>query len=152
MDFRSSEVAAGGRFPTALMAADCGGRNVSPSLDWTGAPNGARSFALIVHDADAPIPGGFYHWVAYNIPGSTRSLAAGAKLAAGQLGASSLGKTEYYGPCPPPGPAHHYTITLYALDIPHIDAGAPLTGAQLQARMDGHVLARATLSATAAHP
>ena len=43
-------------------------------------------FAVIVHDADAPIPGGFYHWVVYNLAGDANRLAANVKLAADQLG------------------------------------------------------------------
>ncbi len=37
------------------------GGNVSPPLRWTGAPDGVRSFALIVEDPDAP-HGTFRHW------------------------------------------------------------------------------------------
>lgn len=41
----------------------CDGANVSPQLSWTHAPAGTRSFALMVHDADAPTgSAGFWHW------------------------------------------------------------------------------------------
>ena len=80
-----------------------------------------------MHDPDAPMPGGFYHWVVYNIPAGTHALVGDAKLSPAQLGSTSAGKPGYYGPCPPPGPAHHYTITLYALDLAHIATDAPLT-------------------------
>jgi phosphatidylethanolamine-binding protein (PEBP) family uncharacterized protein len=32
----------------------CTGKNISPALRWSGAPNGTQSFALLVHDPDAP--------------------------------------------------------------------------------------------------
>jgi|SRR6516162_2712631 len=152
MQLRSSDFSAGARLPKVLMASDCGGENRSPALTWTNAPRNAKSFALIVHDADAPIPGGFYHWVVYNLSPATQRLAGNAKLSSNQLGDTSAGRPGYYGPCPPPGPAHHYTFTLYALDVTQIQSPAPLTGAQLEGRMDGHILARAILQGTESRP
>jgi Raf kinase inhibitor-like YbhB/YbcL family protein len=149
MQLRSSDFAAGGVVPQPSMATDCGGQNRSPALTWTAQPKGAKSFALVVHDPDAPIPGGFYHWVVYNLPAGTQRLVANVKLASDQLGETSLGKPGYYGPCPPPGPEHHYVFTLYALDLAHLAATAPLTAAQLEARIASHILARAALNATA---
>jgi Raf kinase inhibitor-like YbhB/YbcL family protein len=145
MQLHSSDFTAGGIIPRGLMAVECGGQNRSPALAWSDAPKGAKSFALIMHDPDAPLPGGFYHWVVYNLPAGTHMLGANAKLDADQLGETSLGKPGYYGPCPPPGPAHHYSFTLYALDVARLAADAPLSATQLEARIEGHVLARATL-------
>jgi Raf kinase inhibitor-like YbhB/YbcL family protein len=152
MQFESSDFRDGGTIPAWAMAFDCGGQNRSPALTWSAGPKGTKSFALIVHDLDAPIPGGFYHWVVYNLPGTARGLSAGIKLATSQLGETSLGKPGYYGPCPPPGPAHHYVFTLYALDLTHVVADAPLSAAQLEAHIAGHMLGRAGLKATAARP
>jgi Raf kinase inhibitor-like YbhB/YbcL family protein len=148
MQLQSNDIAPGGTIPQAFMATDCGGANHSPALAWTGAPANAKSFALIVHDADAPVPGGFYHWVVYDLPAGTGRLARDAKLASAQLGVTSNGRRGYYGPCPPPGPIHHYTFTLYALDIAHVQGAGPVDGAQLAARVAGHVLAKAVLLGT----
>ncbi|MBV9717770.1 MAG: YbhB/YbcL family Raf kinase inhibitor-like protein [Candidatus Eremiobacteraeota bacterium] len=145
MQLRSADFSAGGVIPTRSMAVDCGGENRSPALSWSDAPKGTRSFALIVHDPDAPIAGGFYHWVLYNLPASSTALPAQAKLDAAQLGQTSRGQPGYYGPCPPPGPPHHYNFTLYALDVAHISAQTP-TASQLEARFSGHVLARSVLT------
>lgn len=152
MQLHSADFSGRAALAQVFMATDCGGRNRSPQLTWTNPPGEVKSFALVMHDADAPISGGFYHWVVYNLPASTRELASGAALHADQLGNTSLGKPGYYGPCPPPGPAHHYTWTLYALGVERIAAGTPLDNAQLQKQIEGHVLARAVLEATASRP
>ncbi|MGA8533223.1 MAG: YbhB/YbcL family Raf kinase inhibitor-like protein [Candidatus Tumulicola sp.] len=150
MLLQSPDFPAGGAIPSALMAADCGGRNRTPALAWSNVPPSVKSFALVERDPDAPVTGGFYHWVVYDIPASTRSLGGGSP-AHGRTGLASTGKAAYYGPCPPPGPAHHYVFTLYALDFAHAGGGGPLTGQQLEARLRGHVLAHAILEGTAAH-
>ena len=148
MQLQSTDFPDGGTIPTWAMARDCGGQNRSPALAWSTAGKGVKSYALIVLDPDAPIPGGFYHWVVYNLPVTSRGLAAGVRLAANQLGETSAGTAGYYGPCPPPGPVHHYVFTLYALDIAHIPADPPLSATQLNARIAGHVLTRAVLRGT----
>jgi Raf kinase inhibitor-like YbhB/YbcL family protein len=151
MQLESSDFHAGGALPLVSMATDCGGKNQTPALRWNGEPPGTKSFALVVHDPDAPLAGGFYHWVLYDIPARTHELARGAAPAAAQLGVVSTGRAAYYGPCPPPGPAHHYVFELYALDVARVSSDAPLNATELQRRIDGHVLAKATLTGLASH-
>lgn len=91
----------------------CTGRNLAPTLRWSGVPPGTVSLALTMTDYDAPIAGGFHHWVVYNIP-------AYAILLNGLLpftqGTNSYGASGYGGPCSPAtGQIHHYVFTLYAL-------------------------------------
>src|SRR5713226_2911621 len=45
----------------------CDGVNVSPPLEWSGAPQTAKSFAIVCDDPDAP-SGTWAHWVLYNLP------------------------------------------------------------------------------------
>ena len=52
----------------------CTGENRSPAIQWSGTPEGTRSFAVVVHDPDAPTGTGFYHWIAYDLPADTRAL------------------------------------------------------------------------------
>jgi hypothetical protein len=149
MFVQSGDLVANRLIPKTFMAVACGGENHSPSLAWNGAPQSTQSFAIIMHDPDAPMPGGFYHWVVYNLSSATHRLGRDAKLTAGQLGVTSARRAEYHGPCPPPGPAHHYTFTVYALDLPHVTAAAPLSGPELEHAIAGHVVARGVFEATA---
>jgi Raf kinase inhibitor-like YbhB/YbcL family protein len=152
MQLHSTDFAPGGVIPRTLAAVECGGGNRTPALSWTGVPNGVRSFALVMHDPDAPVPGGFYHWIVYNLPAKARMLATDPGLPWSELGEASTGRQGYFGPCPPPKSKHHYVFTLYALDIERIVTRSPLTAAQLKQRIEGHVIARAALSGTASSP
>ncbi|HET7212259.1 MAG TPA: YbhB/YbcL family Raf kinase inhibitor-like protein [Terriglobia bacterium] len=126
----------------------CQGENVSPPLAWSGPPSGARSFALIVEDPDAPA-GTWTHWVAYNLPAQSRAMAENTpeqgELANGGLqGTSSFGSVGYGGPCPPPGKAHRYFFRLYALDT-LLDLKAGANSPDVLAAMQGHVMGEAQL-------
>jgi len=145
----SSDFPGGGTIPKAFMATDCGGDNRMPALTWSKPPKSARSFALIVRDPDAPVPGGFYHWVVYDIPATARAI-GGSAQGVGREGLATSGKPGYYGSCPPAGPAHHYEFTLYALDVARVGGSGALSAAQLQAQISGHVLGRARLEGLAA--
>lgn len=129
----------------------CNGQNISPPLTWKNVPAGTKAFALIVDDPDAP-GGTFTHWVIFNIPPDIHELPAGIpsqdKLPSGALqGKNDFGKIGYGGPCPPPGPAHRYRFTLYALDKP-LDLKAGATKKQVLDAMEGNILARGRLIGT----
>ena len=125
----------------------CTGRNVAPMLVWAGVPLPTRSFALVVVDPDAPHPGGWVHWVVYNVPATWRTLGARSPHAFDE-GITSSGRRAYGGPCPPAnGHVHHYVFTLYALNLAHL-AGHGLTRDALVRAMRGHILRTATLIGT----
>jgi Raf kinase inhibitor-like YbhB/YbcL family protein len=131
----------------------CDGGDRSPPLEWRGSPAGTRSFALVVHDPDAPDPAApkvdWVHWVLYNIPASATSLSENAwqSLPAGTLeGENNWRRTGYGGPCPPIG-RHRYFHRVYALDTVLPDLKTP-TRDQLEKAMTGHVLATAELMGT----
>ena len=123
------------------------GENVSPDLAWAQAPEGAKSYALICRDPDAP-GGTFYHWVVFNIPDSVKQLPAGLGHAStlpfgGTQGTNSFGKVGYDGPKPPAG-THRYYFDLYALDGMLALDGKVTAGRLLEA-VKGHVLVQASL-------
>jgi hypothetical protein len=130
------------------------GPDTSPPLTWSGAPEGTRSFALIVDDPDAPDPAAprrtWVHWVVCDLPSSTTSLSEGASgraMPAGSIeGRNDSGGNGYEGPYPPIG-SHRYFFKLYALDTP-VGLRTGHTKAELLKAIDGHVLASAALMGT----
>jgi Raf kinase inhibitor-like YbhB/YbcL family protein len=134
----SSDFTSGGRLPEAqaFNGFGCKGANLSPQLSWAHVPAGSQSFALLVHDPDAPTGSGWWHWLVYNIPATTSSLAAGAGdatknlLPAGAVqGRTDFGTSGYGGPCPPPGKPHHYYFRLFALKVSKLELPADATAA-----------------------
>ena len=132
----------------------CEGDDVSPALEWSGVPEGARSLALVVDDPDAPDPEApkmvYVHWVLYDMPPTTTGLPEGvssAQLPKGaREGKNDFGNTGYGGPCPPIG-RHRYFFKLYALDTTLGDLGAG-TKADVEAAMRSHILEQAEVVGT----
>src|SRR5579862_5264760 len=56
---------------------NCVGDNVSPQLSWTGAPEGTKSFILLMTDPEGRGGAGVNHWVAYGIAASVTGFAEG---------------------------------------------------------------------------
>lgn len=132
----------------------CDGNDVSPPLSWSGVPVGTRSLALILDDPDAPDPKApkmtWVHWVLYNMPPGTTSLAEGVatkNLPKGSLeGINDWKRAGYGGPCPPVG-RHRYFHKLYALDTVLPDMNRP-TKAKLEAAMHGHIVSQTEIVGT----
>ncbi len=128
----------------------CDGVNISPALEWGGAPRAAKTFAIICDDPDAP-SGTWVHWVLYNLPadriGLVENVPATEKVPGdGLQGTNDFQKIGYGGPCPPSG-THHYFFKLYALDGElSLQAGA--TKAELLKAMEGHIVAQTQLMGT----
>ena len=155
LSVRSNTFAGGATLPmsTVFNNFGCTGANRSPHLAWSGQPAGTASFAVILHDPDAPTGTGWYHWVVFNIPPTAHELKEGAgaqgspDLPAGAvLGLTDFGVSQYGGPCPPPGDRpHRYKFTVYALSA-KIDGNASTTGAALRFMMRGVTLATGTIT------
>lgn len=148
LSLSSSAFAHRGEIPDAHT---CDGANAPPPLQWSGAPAGARSLALIVDDPDAPDPKApthtHDHWLLYDIPPSVAGLSSGQATPSGaREGLNSWKRRGYGGPCPPVG-RHRYFFKLYALDAMLGDLGTP-TKKDLEQAMQGHVLEQAELVGT----
>lgn len=120
---RSKEL--GGQFTNKHYANSMGfsGDNKSPQLYWENAPVETQSFAIMMHDMDAPTGSGFWHWVVFNIPANVYEVESDAGdiskslLPQGVIQSfTDIGTPGYIGAAPPAGPAHRYLITVYALD------------------------------------
>lgn len=119
----------------------CEGEQVSPPLNIAGIPSETKSLALIVHDPDASMKGGFTHWLVWNIDPSTPSIPEGFNGAA--QGLNGAQKTGYIGMCPPTG-THHYHFMVYALDT-KLDISKQTGKDGLEKAMKGHILAKGEL-------
>ena len=123
----SPAFAPGGRIPVEYT---CSGADISPPLTWSQVPAGTGSLVLVIEDPDAP-SGVFRHWAVFNIPAAAHGLAAGYRAnrpADGlQQARNDFGSIGYDGPCPPPGPLHHYRFRLLAISRPRLDLSASAT-------------------------
>lgn len=138
MELRSTAFAHEGVIPRRH---SCDGEDVSPPLTIEGLPAGTLSLALVMDDPDAP-GRTWDHWVAYDIPPTTR-IAEGV-TALGTPGINSWGRTGYGGPCCPRGQMHRYFFRVYALDT-RLGMAPGAEKAALLAAMSEHVLDEAML-------
>lgn len=154
---RSPQFSEGQRLPKAFVhsAMGAGGDNVSPELEWDGAPEGTKSFALTMYDPDAPTGSGWWHWVVHDIPATAVSLVEGAgavgaaKLPSGsRMARTDFGTKEYGGAAPPPGHGpHRYVFTLYALNVDKLDVDEAPSAAYIGFLIHFGKLAEAKLTA-----
>ncbi len=135
----------------------CSGNNVSPALSWSGAPKGTKSFALLVHDPDAPTGGaGWWHWLVVNIPASVTELKKDAGKADGSnlpQGAEQIttdfGGPGWGGPCPPAGDKpHRYNFTVHALKVEKLELPKGATASLAGFMVNANSIGKATLSGT----
>ena len=163
----------GGALPLAHSQA---GRDVSPALTWSGAPDGVVSYVLVMRDLDALAPTGedTLHWLVWNIPGARTGLPAGvppgnappapSRFDGGPPSTPTDGPRQisatgpgYRGPAAPAsGPAHHYVFELFGLDgwidVPAVGQSPTATRAAVTAAMAGHVRGKGVRVATFRRP
>jgi len=147
----------GGVIPDKYTQA-AGPTSPSPELKFSQVPMGTQSLVLLMHDPEPVLNKGskmdITHWLVWNIPATSTGLPEG--MAQGELPDGtrqiSLRSTGYMGPGAGPGPYHHYTFELYALDT-KLDIPMPQPAQAADTRtaivnaMDGHVLGKAVLVA-----
>ncbi len=152
-----------------------GGENVRPTITWGHAPEGTRSFAVVVTDPDVPADftdAGqegkvvkedakrqlFYHWALADIPANVTEIPGGPSHEAPSFGTAASGSlekyvdnpTQYGGPCPPWNDqrVHHYTFTVYALKVPALDLSPEPTAAEVEAAAKKAAIAFASQTGT----
>ena len=125
----------GDPIPVRYACTNQGGDAASPPLAWSGVPADASNLVLVVHDPDAPIPGGFTHLVT-TLPVGSDGVAEGANAS------SADPMAAWIGPCPPSG-EHRYVFTLYAFG-PDVEIPADADKAAIDA-VAGDALATSIL-------
>ncbi len=143
LTLRSPAFSHGGKIPPLFT---CEGKDLSPALEFSGAPAGTRSLALIVHDPDAPDPKAprtdWVHWLLYNLPADCAGLVQA--VAEGALPPGTLpGVTDFRRTIG----RHRYFFVLHALDAVLSDLATPARP-RLEREIKGHILATAELMGT----
>jgi Raf kinase inhibitor-like YbhB/YbcL family protein len=92
----------------------CHGNGINPPLDWSGAPPGTKSFALVVDDSSAPITP-YIYWLVFDIGPGTTDIQEGGLPTGARQAQNSAGYMSYDPPCPS-GHPHMYRFTVYALN------------------------------------
>lgn len=131
----------------------CSGANISPQLSWENPPDGTKSFAVTMYDPDAPTGSGWWHWLMFDIPATTRELPTNAGDVTQNLapkGAiqsiTDFGIRGYGGPCPPPGHGRHqYIITVYALKVEKLGLDSTATPALVGFNLNANTIQKASI-------
>ena len=159
-DLSSPDVRPGEYLPLWARAAGAGGEDRSPTLSWSGAPAGTKSFVVTVYDPDAPTGSGYWHWAVHDIPGEVTALPADAGnpdaglLPAGAITIANESREERFeGAAPPAGDGdHRYVFTVSALDVAHLELPGGCTPAMLGSVMRTAVIGRAQFTALSSTP
>lgn len=152
-DVRDSE-----QLPMSAVHDSAGGGNTSPQLSWSGAPEGTESYVVTCFDPDAPVPGGFWHWIAVNLPGGTTELPAGAGADDASLPGDAFhvrndfSTRAFGGAAPPQGDMpHRYYFVVHAVDVAKLDVDENASAAVVSFNLAFHTLGRAIITPTYQH-
>ncbi len=145
------------------------GGNTSPAVEWQGAPDGTKSFFLMVVDRDVPADFGpankqdqtiaesaprknFYHWLVADIPpaiaGFDENEAVTSQKGRNSFADRGKGENGYDGPCPPWNDEriHTYHFIVFALDVPTLNLEDDFSGEHAEMALAGHILAQGEAS------
>jgi len=137
----------GGRIP---IDSTCDGKDKMPDLTWSAPPEGTQSIVVMIEDPDAS-SATFTHLLVYDLPADVHTLSGDDEGArGGSFGLNDFRATRYNGPCPPKGEAHRYRFRVVALDV-KLGAREGLTRAEVDRKIDGHLLAEGTLTGIFGH-
>lgn len=131
----------------------CSGKNLSPQLFWENTPAGTKSYAVIIYDESAPTGSGWWHWLIFDLPSTTKELLSGAgnpvlNLAPkGAIQSITDFRTQGYGgPCPPVGHGFHkYVVTVYALKIDKLGLDASANPAMVGFMLEQNVIEKSSM-------
>lgn len=124
-----------------IPAAHACNTHASPALTWTAGPANTLSYAVVMIDKTRVGTNDEVHWVLFDVPSSTLSLAQGVARSANPgapAGSKQVlsfdGLPGYFGPCPPMGDgAHTYEFRVYAMPVANLGNVTTSTGKQTAA-------------------
>ncbi|MBE0476099.1 MAG: YbhB/YbcL family Raf kinase inhibitor-like protein [Coriobacteriia bacterium] len=148
MQVTSEALEDGARMPGRFATERGGGRNVSPPLAWSDAPEGTRSFVVTVIDRH-PAANDWIHWAVVDVPPDVTSLPEGSSgsVPGGRELVNTFGTRGWGGPQPPPGRGpHRYEVSVRALSVPELDVPERPSAEDLEGEMEGVVLASGALT------
>lgn len=130
------------------------GGNLSPPMEWTGAPDGTVEFLLICDDPDADY-GVITHWIVYGVAATDKFLPEGVPRSAVVdepvellQGLNEFDEAGYTGPTAVDEidgtMPHRYFFRLFALDE-ELDLAPGARRDEIRQATTGHVLATAEL-------
>lgn len=122
----------------------CHGRGRPPPIYWSGAPQGTKSLALVVDDADAPITP-YIYWIVLDISPATTDIQAGLLPPGARQADNSRGFPGYDAPCPIHG-SHKYRFTIYALSSAYVMSSALRLGNGASAKAAWTAIARSAIA------
>ena len=149
MQLTSAAFTKGGPIPVRYT---CDGQDLSPSLSWSGAPPGTKSFVLLCDDPDAPA-GVWHHWGLFDVPANVHKIEEGTPgretVGAVRQALNDFGRFGYGGPCPPRGRGlHHYHFRLLALEVGSLGLAGRVGCREVERAARSHVLATVELVGT----
>ncbi len=151
MTLASRDIPPGAKIAAAQIYPECGGRNISPDLAWSGQPEGTRSFVVTMIDLDVA-PARWSHWIVVGLPPDVTALPEGVRALPGKARAvtTNFGDAAYGGPCPPKGSGvHHYETTIWAMPTADFEIPPDGTATELESRLLQASLDHASFTATA---
>ncbi len=127
----------------------CDGDDVSPPLEWSGAPAATKSFVLLCDDPDAP-GGTWHHWAAYDVASGQARLVEDAARHSRDHGfkqaINDFQRAGYGGPCPPHRHGRHrYHFRLLALATERLAVRGDPSCRDVEREARKHMLAEAVL-------
>ena len=122
----------------------CHGRGRPPPIYWSGAPQGTKSLALVVDDADTPITP-YIYWIVLDISPATTDIQAGLLPPGARQADNSRGFAGYDAPCPIHG-SHQYRFTIYALSSAYVMSSALRLGNGASAKAAWTAIARSAIA------
>lgn len=148
-ELTSPDITDGQKMSKPQIYTRCGGDNVSPALQWSGAPAGTKSFVLTMIDQNVS-PSEWSHWIVVDLPANITALAHNDGLPDGAHGVvSNFGEASYDGPCPPIRTGlHHYRFTVWAMPTSTVQLPANGNAQDLSAQLSHQAIGSASLTGT----